>query len=231
VLLANMKFNLIIIGAASFAGRVCASSGQAPGSDFEAKEGPIDASTYFPWTHKPVCTESIVEQNEQLCVYTSASFSNGRGISIFTRPSIAAQFVALLPFENPAAVPKDINPPANSKRQPWKTAQIDGKGMGLVATRKLKRGDLVMAHTPFLLSHMENVLSTMERERFLRIAVDQLPKESQEIYLNLAKIYNEPSVVIQDVVKANAFEISVGGTQHLAVFPEASRYNHDCAPK
>ncbi|KIY01129.1 uncharacterized protein Z520_02681 [Fonsecaea multimorphosa CBS 102226] len=187
-----------------------------------------------PWSHEPVCTDYLDTLGDQLCVYTDATFGNGRGISIFTTPGIAQEFASLLPFQDPSALSSHgINPPEDSNadaNRPWYTTSIPGKGMGMLASRALQRGDLVTAYTPYLLAHMENVLSTSERERFLRVAVDQLPPASRDQYLGLAKIYGEPSVVVQDVVKANAFEMQVAGQMHLAVFPEASRMNHACAP-
>ncbi len=53
-----------------------------------------------------------------------------------------------------------------------------------------------------------------------------LPAASREHYFSLATIYGQPHVAVQDVVKANAFEMQVGGQMHLAVFPETSRMNH-----
>ncbi|OQV03011.1 SET domain-containing protein [Cladophialophora immunda] len=212
-------------------------SGQA-GLDDDDDDDDADSSNdehstapdYSPWSHKPVCTDFLDELGDQLCVYTDATFSNGRGISIFTTPPIAQEFASLLPFQDPTALSsRGINLDDDVDR-PWYTTPIPGKGVGMLATRALQRGDLITAYTPYLLAHMENVLSTSERERFLRIAVDQLPAASRDVYLSLAKIYGEPSVVVQDVVKANAFEMQVGGQMHLAVFPEASRMNHACGP-
>ncbi|OCT44574.1 hypothetical protein CLCR_05848 [Cladophialophora carrionii] len=189
------------------------------------------SGSYFPWTHKPVCTEYLDGIGDQLCVYTNATFSNGRGISIFTTPRIAQEFAALPPFQDPESLSsRGINAEPDVPTQPWYTALIRGKGMGMLAARPLQRGDLITAYTPYLLAHMENVLSTHDREYYLRLAVDQLPPASRNIYLGLAKMYNDPSVVAQDVVKANAFEIQIGGLMHLAVFPESSRFNHACAP-
>ena len=192
----------------------------------------ITTAGSFPWTHKPVCTEHLDQIGDKLCVYTNSTFSHGRGISIFTTPKIALEFGALPAFQDSTALSsKGINPEPDRKDQPWYTSFISGKGIGMLATRALQRGDLITAYTPFLLMHLENILSTLERERFLKIAIDQLPAKSREQYLRLSKIYNDPSVVVQDVVKANAFEIQVGGLMHMAVFPESSRFNHACAPK
>lgn len=45
------------------------------------------------------------------------------------------------------------------------------------------------------------------------------------------RIYGHKTMRVQDRLKANAFEMQVGGVMHLALFPEANRINHDCAPK
>ncbi|KEF54009.1 uncharacterized protein A1O9_09804 [Exophiala aquamarina CBS 119918] len=179
------------------------------------------------WSYEPVCTEFLEVLESELCVYTNATFSHGRGISIFTTPKIAEEAAGLLPFHDAGVLEKRG---INSPEGPWYTKELPGKGIGMLAKQDLKRGDLVTAFTPYLLAHAENVLTTMEREKFLQIGLKQLPTASQEHYLSLAKYYNDPSVVVQDVVKANAFEMQVGGLMHLAVFPESSRLNHACAP-
>ncbi|KAL2416673.1 hypothetical protein ABEF95_015072 [Exophiala dermatitidis] len=198
------------------------------------------------WTHKPICTDYFEVLQAPLCVFTNASFGGGRGISIFTTPAIAAEMASLLPFHDPTALtsrginhgyPPQASSTSTSKSEsqsqnqtPWYTAPIPGKGTGMLASQQLHRGDLILATTPYLLAYMENLLSTVEREHYLRIAIEQLPEQSRVQYLSLAKIYGDPRVVVQDVVKANAFEMQVGGRMHLAVFPEASRINHACGP-
>jgi hypothetical protein len=195
-------------------------------------EAQQDATAYAPWTHKPVCTEYLDEMEGELCVYTDANFSNGRGISIFTTARGAKEVLASSLYQDSTALSsRGINADLDDNQRPWYTANVPGKGTGMLASRPLQRGDLITAYTPYLIAPMEAILSTMQREYYLRIALDQLPQASQDKYLALAKIYNEPSVVVQDVVKANAFGIHFDGKQHLAVFPETSRFNHACAPK
>ncbi|KAK5059870.1 hypothetical protein LTR84_009753 [Exophiala bonariae] len=190
---------------------------------------PIDENWRDIWTHQPVCTSYLSEFNSLLCVYTNATFSQGRGISIFTTPKIAAEFAALLPFHDDEILQKrGINSAEGSGL--WTAKALPGKGIGMVAKRDLQRGELITAYTPYLISHAENVLSVQEREKFLQIALSQLPAASQEHFLDLAKYYYELSVVVQDVVKANTFQMDMGGRMHLLVVPEASRYNHACAP-
>lgn len=184
-------------------------------------------NAFHPWTHEPVCTEELESLNSKLCVYTNASFSNGRGISIFTTPRIAEQVAALPAFQDPVAMKKmDINTFSGA----WYTEELPGRGVGMLSKENLQHGDRITAYTPAILAYLEQELSTIEREKFFRIAVNQLPGPIRKNFLQLATVYGDPRIRAQDVVKANTFEFHVGGHNHLAVFPEPSRLNHACSP-
>jgi len=102
----------------------------------------------------------------------------------------------------------------------------------MLATRDLVFGDMVTAYTPVFLAYLEVELSTLEREKWWRRAVEQLPEESKDTFLDLATIYGDERVRVQDIVKSNTFRVEVGGgVGHLAIWPETSRANHACAPK
>ena len=179
-----------------------------------------------PWTHAPACTKVLSDVGSTLCVYTDATFSNGRGISIFTTPRIAAEFKNLPVFHNAAALDE-----VNRIEDVWYTRQTPGKGTGMFANRTLKHGNRITTYTPVLLVHKDTSLSTKEREHFLKLAINRLPAATRDAYFSLTTVYGDPRVKTQDVVEANAFEIPVGGVMHMAVYPETSRINHDCAPK
>jgi hypothetical protein len=179
---------------------------------------PISVDPYYqflPWSYKPVCTGYLQSIGSKLCVYTNASFSNGRGISIFTTPQIAKQFAALPPFQRPTALNG-----INEYEVLWQTQQLEGKGVGMLASQRLNRGDLITAHTPVLLVYRETELSMQERERYLRMAINQLPPTTRKAYLSLSVVFGDPSLIVQDILKANTFEIEIGGHMHLALFPE-----------
>jgi len=101
----------------------------------------------------------------------------------------------------------------------------------MLATRPLDFGDRVTSYTPAFIAYLESELSTLDREQLWRIAIEQLPGELKEKFLGLATVYGDERVRVQDVVKANTFQLMVGGANHLAVWPETSRLNHACAPK
>lgn len=200
-------------------------SGSVPGGGTSGSRE--TATTYAPWTHRPICTNTLPSLGSKLCVYTNASFSNGRGISIFTTPKIAGEFAYLPAFQDSEILrTKGVNIDSGS----WYTKELAGKGVGMVAKKSLKFKDRVTAYTPALLAHHEGDLSTMEREKYFRVAVYQLPDATRDMYLKLATVYGDPRVRVQDIVKANTFQLQLGGQNHLAVFPETSRLNHACAP-
>lgn len=184
-------------------------------------------SDYGPWTHRPICTQILDGLNDKLCVYTDANFGNGRGISIVTTPKTAEEFASLPAFRDPAALEG-----INGDSRAWYTEKIENKGMGMLAKKQLKFKDPVTAYTPAFVPLLDgDALTTAEREKLYRVAVYQLPEATREAYLQLAYVYGQPNVRVQDIVKANTFQIEIGGQNHLAVFPETSRLNHDCAPK
>jgi len=182
--------------------------------------------SYDPWSYPPVCTKTLKGVGSKLCVYTDTSFSHGRGISIFTTPSLAAKIATLPAFQD-----LDAHSNVNVYSGSWNTQVIPGKGLGMLAKRHLKFKDRITAYTPALLAYLETDLPTMEREKFFRIAVMQLPEQLRNMYLQLATVYGLPHVRYQDIVKANTFQLEIKGHNHLAVFPETSRLNHACSPK
>jgi len=185
-----------------------------------------ETSRYAPWSFKPVCTQTLPSINSELCVYTNATFANGRGISLFTTPEIAEQITSLPP-SNDADV---VSPRINTDTGTGYTQPIPSKGIGMFAKHSLQRGDLIVATTPALVAYSENILSPAERERYLQTAIDQLPASTREAYLGLTTVHGNPEILVQDIAAANTFAIHLHGQKHLAAFPEPSRINHDCAP-
>ncbi|EUC30627.1 hypothetical protein COCCADRAFT_39160 [Bipolaris zeicola 26-R-13] len=171
--------------------------------------------------------ERMADINDKLCVYTDTSFAQNRGISIFTTPSLAKDFASLPAFRDASAlVSQSINKPTDT----YHATSIPGKGIGMLASRPLKFGERVTAYTPAFLAYLESELSTLDREALWRTAIEQLPAELKEKFLGLATVYGDPRVQIQDIVKANTFQVLLNGVNHLAVWPETSRLNHACAP-
>lgn len=101
----------------------------------------------------------------------------------------------------------------------------------MLASKDLQFGDLVTAYTPAFIAYLESGLSTLDREVWWRQAIEQLPKKTRKDFLGLTYIFGDKRIRVQDIVKANTFQLDIDGVNHLAVFPETSRMNHACNPK
>ncbi|KAF1841083.1 uncharacterized protein K460DRAFT_380813 [Cucurbitaria berberidis CBS 394.84] len=172
--------------------------------------------------------ERLEAINDKLCVYTSASFGNGRGISIFTTPTLAKRFASLPAFHDPSALDTQG---INTYSGIWQTSSIPGKGTGMLASKSLQFKNRVTAYTPAFLAYLETELSTLDRETWWRSAIQQLPEKIKGDFFELTYVYGDLRVRVQDIVKANSFSVNIDGVNHLAVFPETSRLNHACNPK
>lgn len=101
----------------------------------------------------------------------------------------------------------------------------------MLAKKSLEPKTRITAYTPALVALLEDELSTSDRETLYRTAISQLPEHTRERFLALTYVYGMPEIRVQDIVKANTFQLEIGGRNHLAVFPEPSRLNHACGPK
>lgn len=178
----------------------------------------------WPWSYPPLCTAPLPSIPSGLCVYTSTTFASGRGISIVTTPR-TAEYAASLP-----AFRQDPAGKTNVHSGLWHANPIPGKGIGTLASQDLQPDTKILEYTPAFLAYLEDDLPTMAREALWRTAIAQLPPATREAFLDLVTIYNDPRVKVQDIVKANTFQMLLVASNHLAIFPETSRLNHDCAP-
>lgn len=60
------------------------------------------------------------------------------------------------------------------------------------------------------------ILSTPEREHYLRLALSQLPISTQKSYYDLVRLYNIEDFAAQDVVRANSFEIGLPSRANIS---------------
>jgi hypothetical protein len=137
------------------------------------------SSQHAPWTHTPQCTHSTSFKSlgSKFCLYTNnKGFING--ISILTTPKAAEAAVQHL-NEEPLSYflnEEQIDEWFNQKTRPWKIADIPGKDLGVVATRKIKKFETFMVDQASVIMdlEMEKKVSAKENLRLLKLAVDQL---------------------------------------------------------
>lgn len=188
---------------------------------------PIPFHLPWPWSYPPLCTSRLPSLQSRLCTYTSTSFASGRGISIVTSPNLAAHFASTPAFTNPFVLTANKT---NEFSGSWFTSSIPHKGTGTLALHDLVPHTQILRYTPAFLAYLEGDLATLDREVLWLSAITRLPSPTRSSFLSLMHIYGDPRVRIQDITKANTFQLSIQGTNHLAIFPETSRLNHDCAP-
>jgi hypothetical protein len=168
------------------------------------------------WTHKPECVVEE-ESKEEFCVYTNSDFANGRGISFFTTPSIAAKVRKLPAFTKPG-----VHDHANDfSDPPWEVRNIPGRGNGLFATRELKRGDFILADTPMGVWNSDAFFADYGLGyKYLRKSFENLPEESKRIFLRTAA--HNPGDPIMERINTNAFAGEFEGASHFFLYPETA---------
>lgn len=180
-----------------------------------------DVNRHPEWSHKPRC---IREENstESYCVYTSASFARGRGISIWTTPDEIDEFLKLPAFSN-QSVFEGVNEEPNP---PYVARELPGRGIGLIANRTLHRGDRIFSHTPVFLIQQDvfQTFSTEDRIPIQRTAIQRLPWKAKSAFMALCGHFGGDH--IEDVTNTNSFAVGMwasnSDTEYNAVFPEIS---------
>ncbi|KAK8056144.1 SET domain-containing protein 5 [Apiospora rasikravindrae] len=157
----------------------------------------------------------------RFCVWSNDGYGDG-GASVVTTLSNRHR-VAQMPDRSPGGV-HDISH--------FQAVAIPGKGIGLVATRLIRRGEEIMAARPAVVAH-ESLVDELEldsQNALLDQAARVLPGEKRKRFL--AQAGELGGHRIADIMFTNSFQVSLGseGEPHFGNFPEVSRLNHDCRP-
>jgi hypothetical protein len=167
------------------------------------------------------CIQGKEDGIEKHCVYTIPSFAKNRGISIISSPATAEEI-----FQLPAFTDSTLYDEPNNDAYPsFFAIPIPGRGIGLVANRTMYRGDLIYSNFPALLVDVR--LEDIYPDEFLslqQLAVESLPDETQNLFMNLATDPKDDKV--NGIIRTNSF----GGTipkkpqnsTFSLVIPEAS---------
>ncbi|RDI89529.1 hypothetical protein Vi05172_g108 [Venturia inaequalis] len=193
-------------------------------NDKEPQNEPIPTS-HIPsphqWSYTPKCIHSKSLET-QICVYTSKTFANNRGISIIATPDSATAVSKNAIFHDPS-----LSKTANSVFEaPYEIRKLHGRGFGLIANRTVRRGEKIFAHTPVVIAQaiLETELEEEELFGLHRVAVERLPERSRGLFMALHGHFGGDAVY--DRFSTNAFNVF----DFAAVFPETARMNHDCRP-
>lgn len=192
------------------------------------------------WTHSNQCFTSA-KSGVEFCAFTDNNFADGRGTS-FVMPARRADYIATSPaFTDPeviAGVNQDL---VRTIPAVYEMREFPGKGMGLVAAKPIRRGDLIMANTVSLVIDYRAFedLPKDEYQQLQAFAVDNLPAAHRDAIMRLSTHFASdlPHVARVDKIAAtNAFDIEPDADDaeqdhgFFVVFPEIARMNHDCRP-
>lgn len=170
---------------------------------------------------------------DKYCVFSNPSFNQGEGVSIITTGKSISTIATRPAFkaENEKAVETDSKPVP-----PYHEVEIVGKDIGLVATRAIQAGELIMARTPAIMVN-EKAIQALGRKAVSELlirAVEELPSQHRESLLNLST-HSTPSDYgdkLYRILQTNSFRTGYhdGNNPFYSLFTEVSRLNHDCRP-
>jgi hypothetical protein len=216
--------------------------GYTPGHSHHANNTAYDIhSRQHQWTRSSPCFKSK-ENAQEYCVFQDSNFAEKRGTVLVTSPERAAYLERLPAFTDPslaAGINQDITRTIPAK---YKVEKIKGKGMGVIATGFIRRGELIMANTASLMFDYA-AYGKLERDEYLRLqadAIDSLPEAHRQLVLDLCthddagnRSYVE---LVEMITSTNVFDVDSDEgdpdqeNRFYALFPEIARMNHDCRP-
>ena len=178
-----------------------------------------DAVSWRPWTSPPYCPENTV-----YCVFTNAEFQGpGRGVSLIdVQPSSTSDVVSAV--DSVAQLLSSLPAPETTgdESPPYEMRDIAGKGKGLVATRKISRGQAFMVDYAAVVADKEfsSRVKRAQGRKLLKEAIRRLPSAKQ--VLSLARSSSDPDNVpaFEDVMKTNSFNVEIAGKGYMALFPQ-----------
>ena len=109
--------------------------------------------------------------------------------------------------------------------------QILGKGLGLVASRAIRRGERIMTQTPSVIVQLllHNMMPDADRDRLYDEAIGVLPEARRTAFLR------QVGDSVFEILDNNCFRMGLDKDPvegaHLGCFIESARFNHDCRPK
>ncbi|KAI0015711.1 hypothetical protein F4780DRAFT_49156 [Xylariomycetidae sp. FL0641] len=207
---------------------------------FEANEGnprircalPVDDGAsnqpveWSPWTHFPGCKRAVNNPQTKYCVYSNSRHGH-KGVSIITTPETAANNVEMLTDGGPSETRLGLN---GTTKMAYQTIDVASKGKGVVAMRPIPRREEIMTDWASIVVSLDFPTSVRRETGYelLHRAADQLSDPDR--ILDLGTSSTTSADIIEDILRTNAFSLSLAGEPHMALYPSVSRINHACKP-
>ncbi|KAK2014798.1 SET domain-containing protein [Colletotrichum eremochloae] len=184
------------------------------------------------WTHSTPCFKNDTDSPE-FCIYHAAGYAGNKGISIITDADRAAHITRSRGFTHP----EDLEG-TNQPLPKFEVAKVPGKDYGLVATRPIRRGEIILRETASLLIDYAAFrhIPADEMQRLQAQAIDYLPFRHRSEWLNMSShgYQGDHISMVDKILVTNSFDVEVDDEKRdddfYAVFVNTSRMNHDCRP-
>ncbi|KAK3293646.1 uncharacterized protein B0H64DRAFT_477154 [Chaetomium fimeti] len=178
-----------------------------------------DDLPWAPWTYRPYCAGDT-----NYCVFTNTDFrGRDKGVSVIDVPpsgtenatSAVTSIAKLLSSRPPAPESADTTSP------PYELRDMPGKGKGLIATRKISRGEVFMVDYAAVVADtkLPGRVRQAQGRQLLSEAIERLPGADE--VLSLARSSPDPDNVPagEDVMTTNSFGVEINGKGYMALFP------------
>ncbi|KAH8896036.1 hypothetical protein GQ53DRAFT_779325 [Thozetella sp. PMI_491] len=156
------------------------------------------------------------------CVFANQGFASGRGLVVVSTLASLDRIKAIKFDESFSSEDDGL----------YHAGEVPGKGLGLIADQKLRRGQRIMATKPVALLHRDFIEGVAPPDQYpvLESAISRLPAASRKKFLSQMGHFGGHQ--ISDILMTNSFQLDVGGADghHYGNFPDVSRFNHDCRP-
>ncbi|KAG6091725.1 hypothetical protein E4U30_006366 [Claviceps sp. LM220 group G6] len=105
---------------------------------------------------------------------------------------------------------------------------VPGKGKGLVATRNITKGTRILCERPLI--SIPNGISNEDRQCIIYDKVEVMNKKERDIFLSFPNRYefSDPATQYNGIFITSSILAASEPHQIFAIFPNASRINHDC---
>jgi hypothetical protein len=188
------------------------------------------------WTKRPMCIDSVYateyDPSTTYCTFINRNFADGRGIALFVSVHMAEVLAAQEIFKDDSSI-KGFNDLDHGPFSPpaYEQKFVPGKGVGLVATRAIVRGERIMQESLPIVYGRDVMVNVSPDDRLPMHfhMVYSLPEMTRDELLGLAT--QEKGDIVDDVIRTNAFGFYFEEEMlHYILFTRISRFNHDCRP-
>jgi hypothetical protein len=191
-----------------------------------------DSANEFSWSFPPRCmTQTPRDTNSTRidCLFTLTEFRNQHGTSLVTSVTTAANLIGMDAFVDK---PSPLQATKRESLGPaYEVRQVPGKGYGVIATRRIKAGEIVMVDFPAVLIEIAFLADTKphHRRRILKQAINQLPEETRNKVYQLHR--GSSKYEVDAILGPNTNTVVIAESEvHVGLFPEVAVCCDDRCP-